>query len=94
MAEAGRYLLTVRVQYLFLVTLHYTYKEDHQRVQIEHTEFYRYTTAKHKEEEKYTSKIEQTASTGKSEMNEGLMFNSVFYKDIGDFKILRKAKIC
>jgi hypothetical protein len=40
--EAGQYLLTVRVQYLFLVILHYTYKEDHQRVQKENTEFYRY----------------------------------------------------
>jgi hypothetical protein len=68
MAEAGRYLLTVRVQYLFLVILHYTYKEDHQRVQIEHTEFYRYTTAQHIADENYTNKIEQTASTGKSEM--------------------------
>jgi hypothetical protein len=58
MAEAGRYLLTVRVQYLFLVTLHYTYKEDHQRVQIEHNEFYRYTAAKHKAGEKYTKCIQ------------------------------------
>jgi hypothetical protein len=40
--EVGRYLLTVRTQYLFLVTLHYTYMEDHLRVQKEYDEFTRY----------------------------------------------------
>jgi len=70
MAEAGRYLLTVRVQYLFLVTLHYTYKEDHQRVQIEHTKFYRYTTAKHKADEKYMYILNITDSQHWKKRNE------------------------
>ncbi len=44
MKEVGRYLLTVRTQYLFLVTLHYTFMEDHQRVQAAYEEFTRYAT--------------------------------------------------
>jgi hypothetical protein len=40
-----------------------------------------------------TNKIEQTASTGKSDMNEEFII-VFFYKDIADFKILRNAKIC
>ncbi len=38
----ARYLLTVRAEYLFLVILHYTHMEDHNRVQMEYEDFCRY----------------------------------------------------
>jgi hypothetical protein len=40
--DVGRYLLTVRAEYLFLVILHYTHMEDHNRVQMEYEDFCRY----------------------------------------------------
>jgi hypothetical protein len=38
----GRYLLTVRAEHLFLLTLIYTYTEDYKGVQSEYEEFRRY----------------------------------------------------
>jgi hypothetical protein len=38
------YLLTVRAEHLFLMTLLYTYIEDHHGLQIEFKEFSRYST--------------------------------------------------
>jgi hypothetical protein len=41
--NVGRYLLTVRAEYLFLAILHYTHMEDYTRVQMEYQEFCRYS---------------------------------------------------
>jgi hypothetical protein len=38
------YLLTVRAEHLFLMTLLYTYVEDYQGLEIEFKEFSRYST--------------------------------------------------
>jgi hypothetical protein len=40
--NVGRYLLTVRAEYLFLAILHYTHMEDYTRVQMEYEDFCRY----------------------------------------------------
>ncbi len=41
--NVGRYLLTVRAEYLFLAILHYTHMEDYTRVEMEYKEFCRYS---------------------------------------------------
>jgi hypothetical protein len=43
--KVGRYLLTVRAEHLFLITLLYAYMEDFQGVQSELNEFRRCTQA-------------------------------------------------
>jgi hypothetical protein len=44
--DVARFLLTVRVVYLFLIILHHSYMEDHNRIQMEYADFNRYA---HKE---------------------------------------------
>jgi hypothetical protein len=41
--NVGRYLLTVRAEYLFLAILHYTHMEDYTRVEMEYKEFCRFS---------------------------------------------------
>ncbi len=40
--DVGRFLLTVRAEYLFLIILHHSYMDDHSRVQMEYEDFCRY----------------------------------------------------
>jgi hypothetical protein len=40
--KASQYLLTVRAEHLFLITLVYTYTEDYQGMESEFDEFCRY----------------------------------------------------
>jgi hypothetical protein len=39
--DVGHFLLTVRAEYLFLVILHHSSMEDHNRIQMEYEAFYR-----------------------------------------------------
>jgi hypothetical protein len=41
--NVGRFLLTVRAEYLFLAILHYTHMEDYAGVKMEYVEFCRYS---------------------------------------------------
>jgi hypothetical protein len=40
--DVGRFLLTVRAEYLFLIILHHSYMEDHSRIKMEYEDFCRY----------------------------------------------------
>jgi hypothetical protein len=40
--KVGQYLLSVRAEHIFLMTLLYTYTDDNRRVQSELNEFHRY----------------------------------------------------
>jgi hypothetical protein len=40
--KVGRYLLSVRAEHIFLMTLLYTYTEDNRRAQSELNEYHRY----------------------------------------------------